>query len=273
MTDTRSPVRERGPRSLTGMLDNRTTYFLLALAVFLIVWEAAARAMDLLLLPTVGETVVGLFHVLTDPEVWVAFGRSNLALLVGYVAAVVIGIPVGILIGRSEPADRAAAPYIAILIVTPMAGIIPLVIMALGLTLAAASALVFVFAVPMVIVNTRAGARGVDVGQIEMARSHLASRAALFRFVYLPGSLIGIMSGLRLALGRAVAGMVLGELLLVATGIGGLILHYQSKYQSGELYAVVLLVLVEAWLLAAGVSRLERATTWWALTADKEKSR
>lgn len=271
MTTALKATGTRRPR--TRVLDNRASYFLLALAALLLVWETAARAMDLLLLPTVGDTVVGLLHVVSDPEAWLAFGRSNLALLIGYLASIAVGVPLGILIGRSDVADRAAAPYLAVLIVTPMAGIIPLVVMALGLTLAAASALVFVFAIPMVIVNTRAGARGVDVSQIEMAQSHLASRPALFRFVYLPGSLTGIMSGVRLALGRAVAGMVLGELLLVATGIGGLILRYQSKYEAGELYAVVLLVLLEALILSAAVSRLERAMTWWAPGSNKERTR
>lgn len=244
--------------------DRGGVYFLAAFTILLVVWEFGARAADVLLFPTVGDTVMGMINVVSTWGTWTAFGRSTTALLIGYGLAVVLGVPAGVLIGRSRIADRMTAPYLTVLLVTPMAGIIPLLIMALGLTLAASSMLVFVFCVPMVVVNTRAAAKGIDKGQIEMGKSYLANRFSMARFIYIPGSLIGIMSGMRLALGRAIAGMVIGELLLVSIGVGGLILTYQARYQAGEMYSVIFLVVLQSWLMAVGVSWLERKATHWS---------
>ena len=85
----------------------------------------------------------------------------------------------------------------------------------------------------------------------------------MWRFVVLPGSLVGVFAGLRLGLGRAITGMVIGELLLVATGIGGLILRYQGFFMGPELFAIIFLVCVESFSLARGVTKLEEKLIPW----------
>ncbi len=244
-------------------IPDTVTYPLITLGIFFLVWDLAAWGLDVLMFPRVGEAFIGLGRLLVDPEVWIAFGRSNLALLLGYGAAIVIGIPIGLALGRSPILDRASGPYMTVLVVLPTAAVTPLVVMAIGLNLTGNAVLVFLFCFPMIILNTRSAARTINVGLIEMATSYLAGRGSLWRFVYLPGSLIGIVAGLRLGLGRAVSGMVIGELLLVATGIGGLILRYQGFYQGGELFALILLVVLESWLLARAVSAVEARLIPW----------
>ncbi len=238
-------------------------YPLGALLLFFVIWDLTSVRQDVLLFPRVVETFSGIGRLLLDGEVWTAFALSNLALVIGYAAAVIIGVPLGLALGRSPLLDKASGPYMTTLVVLPTAAISPLIVMAVGLNLTGNAILVFLFCFPMLILNTRSAARTLDRGLIEMAQCYLAGRAAMWRFVVLPGSLIGVYAGLRLGLGRAVTGMVIGELLLVATGIGGLILRYQGFFMGPELFAIIFLVLLESWLLARGVSALEAKLIPW----------
>ncbi len=238
-------------------------YPLAALGIFFIIWDVTSVRQDVLLFPRVGETFLGIARLLSTAELWYAFGLSNLALLIGYAAAIIIGIPIGLAIGRSPILDKGAGPYLTVLVVLPTAAVTPLIVMAIGLKLTGNAVLVFLFCFPMLILNTRSAARTLDRGLIEMAQCYLADRRALWRFVVLPGSLVGVFAGLRLGLGRAVTGMVIGELLLVATGVGGLILRYQGFFMGPELFAIIFIICLESWALARGVTKLEEKLIPW----------
>jgi NitT/TauT family transport system permease protein len=199
-----------------------------------------------------------------DPEVYKAFLISNQALVVGFGIAIGIGIPLGLLIARYRSAEDYVDPYISILLVTPMAALIPLLVMSLGIGLASRVVLVVVFAIPVVIVNARAGIRSVDANLIEMATSYGAGERQIWREILLPGALPAIMTGIRLGLGRAITGMVIIELLMVAVGVGGLILMYRAMLQPDLLYGVVVLIVIEALILVSMVRVVERWVAPWA---------
>jgi NitT/TauT family transport system permease protein len=74
-----------------------------------------------------------------------------------------------------------------------------------------------------------------------------------------------ILAGLRMGLGRALTGMIVAELLVVAAGIGRLILEFQSNFDAASVYAVVTVVMIEAVLLTRGAARLERRLVFWSL--------
>jgi NitT/TauT family transport system permease protein len=99
-----------------------------------------------------------------------------------------------------------------------------------------------------------------------MARAFCASEAQIWRRVLVPGALPAVMTALRLGLARAVAGMVTVELLLVAVGVGQLILRFRADFDAGSLYATILLVVAEAVLLIRLASLLERRFGAWAGT-------
>jgi NitT/TauT family transport system permease protein len=145
-----------------------------------------------------------------------------------------------------------------------MAALVPLVIMSTGIGLVSRVLLVVVFSIPIIIVNTRTGVRQVDPGLIEMSTSYGASEGQVWRKILLPGSLPAIMAGIRLGLGRAVTGMVVVELLMVSVGIGGLILNFRGTLEPDLLYAVVVLVILEALLLVSAVRFLERKVAPWS---------
>ena len=169
--------------------------------------------------------------------------------------------------GRFRGAEQFTDVYVNILIVTPMAALIPLLLMSLGFTLASRVILVTLFAITMVIVNSRAGVRQVDVALLEMARSFGASEWQIWRRVLLPAALPAIMTGVRIGLGRAITGMVIVELLMVSVGIGNLILRFRGVFEYDRLYAVVVLVVIEALVLINVARAFERRATPWVAPA------
>ena len=261
------PERRRGGGTAPGwrrLRDSALPYQLLTFALFATAWELYARMRGGLLLPGFGETVRATAGLLGEAELWHALYVSNQALVLGFVLALGVGIPVGILLGRFGTLERYANVHLDILLVTPMAAVIPLLVMWAGIGLTSRVALVALFSVVMVIVNTRAGVRQVDPSLIEMARSFGASERQVWTRVLLPGALPAVMTGVRLGLGRAVTGMVLVELLMVSDGLGGLVLTYRGLLKAPPLYGTIALVLIEALVLISLARRAEDRLTRWA---------
>lgn len=234
---------------------------LLSLFVFALGWQLLAARLDSLLFPTFTETVSAFARLVVTPAFWDAMWTSHQALLLGYSGAVTVGVLCGISMGRSPILARALDPYLTILLATPKAALVPIVIMALGIGLPARALVVFLFAVVVIVVNTHKGMRTLDANWMEMANAFGASELQLWRCILAPGALPSIMTGLQLGLGRALAGMVAVELLLVAVGLGRLILEYQGNFEAGALYATVGFVVIEAVLLLGLVNRLSARLT------------
>lgn len=242
------------------------TRWLLRLATFAVLalgWQLVSVRIGGLLVPTSTDIANALLTEVRSAEVWEAFLKSNQALVLGFLAAVVTGVPLGFFMGRFHIAGAIFRPYVRILLVAPLAGFIPVLTLTVGLGLLSRVIIVWSFAVVMVIVNCEAGVRQVPPGLIDMTRVFGAGELQVWRRVILPGAMPAVVVGLRIALGRAVTGMVIVELLMVSVGIGGLILKYQSFYQAGELYAVVVLVVAEAIGLIWLFDRLQHYLLPW----------
>lgn len=247
--------------SLTG---SNLTYRLLTLVVLAVAWEVFARMVGGLLIPTFLETAAGLGSLLTDPEFWTALVISNQALVVGFAVSVLLGVPIGLAMGRFRAMEQASDPYMNILLVTPMAAVIPLLVMSVGIGLASRVVLVVLFAIPMIVANARTGVRQVDPSLIEMARTFGASERSIWWRILIPGALPAVMTGLRIGLGRGITGMVVVELLMVSVGLGGLILEFRGFFRSELLYATVVLIVAEALLLISLAGWIERRVAPWA---------
>jgi NitT/TauT family transport system permease protein len=254
-------------------LDSDRTYQALTFLVFAGVWQLYGTFWGGLLIPTFTETAAAFVELVGTAEFWNAFWVSNQALALGFACSVAIGVPVGVLLGRYRLLERLTDVYLNILLVTPMAAIIPLLIMSVGFGLLSRVILVALFAVVMVIVNVRTGVRQVDPGLIQMAKSFGASERELWRDVLIPGALPSIMTGIRLGLGRAVTGMVIVELLMVSLALGGLILQFRGMFNAAALYAVIAAILIESLVLIAIAGWLERRIAPWAPTNQQRKAR
>ncbi|MFI7127173.1 ABC transporter permease [Nonomuraea sp. NPDC050153] len=263
---TSGPRPARRPGVLRRLAGASLPYQLLTFALFAAGWELYARQWGGLLVPTFTETAEATAELLGSAELWRAMYVSNQALVLGFGVAVVLGVPAGIVLGRFRTLERLTDVYLNILLVTPMAAIIPLLVMSVGFGLASRVILVTIFSIVMVVVNSRAGVRQVDPSLIEMARSFGATERQIWTRVLLPGALPAIMTGIRLGVGRAVTGMVLVELLMVSTALGGLILEYRGLFKAPLLYGTIVIILAEALLLISAARWCERKLTGWAHT-------
>lgn len=241
----------------------RRAFQLGSLVVFALGWEWAAQRIHSLLLPGFFDTLKALLNLIVSPVLWNALWISNQAMVLGFAVSVLVGVPLGLLMGRWRLAEKFIDPYLSILLATPMAALIPIIIMATGLGMVSRVLIIFTFAVVVIAVNTRAGLLGLDPGWGEMARSFGATEWQMWRKILLRGALPSILTGLRLGLARSISGMLMVELVLLALGIGRLIQSFQSTFESAELYATVVIIVAEALLLMQGCKRLEQRAAPW----------
>jgi len=244
------------------------TAWRLRILVLLVVagaWEFLASRIENMLIPTFTQTVRGFFILLfIDGTLWTPLLISNQALVIGYFLSVMIGIPLGLAAGRSRLMDRVLSPYNGVLLAVPMAPLIPVVIIALGLGLASRVVIIVFFTFIFITVNTRTGVRSVDSSLIDMAKSFGATERQIWWKIVLPGSMPAIFAGLRIGLGRAIAGMVIVELLLVASGVGRVLLQFSGRLQADYVFATIFSVVVEALLLLSLMRKIEERVAPWA---------
>lgn len=231
---------------------------LLSLGGMALGWELIGRFWPNLLFPAFSDTVAGLAHLLNQPVLWQALWISNQSLIAGYGLALWIGIPVGLALGHWQRADKAFNIYLSILLVTPISALIPLLISISGLGLTSHVLVVFSFAVPFIVANTRTGVKRIQPEIIDLARSYGATEFQIWFKVLLPAAWPSMLTGLRIALGRAITGMVLSEFFLNAEGLGKLLLEFEGRFEAASVYAVMLIVVAESLILLRLVRALEQ---------------
>jgi NitT/TauT family transport system permease protein len=264
-------IRQGRERAARSERRSRTWGYLLPfvpLALLAIVWQVYAEQAASLVLPTFTEFVVALVDLLLSPEFWDAMVTSSVALVIGYLASVAVGVPIGLAMGRMQGIRNLVDPYVNLILVTPMAVLMPIVLIAFGITLTARVAVIFVFCLPFVVVPCLAGVRLIDRQLIDMSRTFGSSEAQLWRHVLIPGALPAILTGLRQGLAHGLTGMVVVELTLIAAGVGRLLQTYGSELRYDYVFAIVFAVIAQA-VIGVGVLRGLEARSAQARTLDQ----
>ena len=154
-------------------------------------------------------------------------------------------------------------PYIMIIYATPLVALIPFILSMMGFGFAPKVLVVFLFAVFPVLYNTVEGARSIKPELIEVARSFRSNEWALWREVMLPYTLPYAMTGVRQAIGRALVGMIAAEFFLSATGLGQLIMAASQNFDTGSVFASILVIaLIGVGLMRLGL-KIERHFARW----------
>jgi NitT/TauT family transport system permease protein len=221
-------------------------------------WEIGGRAWGGIFFPPLSRVVGALAGLIVDPELLGALAVSFSAFAVGLLAASILGLAIGALMGRIQLLGSIGVQYVAFFLAVPMSTLVPVVVVAAGIGLTARATMVFLFAFFEIVWNTYLGVRYADRAQIEMAISYGATGRRLFRRVLIPSAMPAILAGLRLGTGRAFIGMIAAELLLASVGLGLLMKRFQSRFQSAELFATVLLMLLIAAIVIGLIQFLER---------------
>ncbi|HEX6209715.1 MAG TPA: ABC transporter permease [Methylomirabilota bacterium] len=236
---------------------------LASVAAFLLAWEWAARVPISFNFPSPGATLVALAALVTSGALLDATATSARSLLLGFGAAALLGVPLGLLMGVVRPVGRVARIYVDLLIALPTAALIPLVILSFGISILSSAVIVFVFSAPFVTMNAYGGVRDVRPRLLEMARAFGASWGQLVGRIVLPSALPMILAGLRYGLSRAFVGLLVAELLLSPFGLGKLIMTSRSMFEHDRMFATVLWTLLLAGAVLAGLGRVERRLLRW----------
>ena len=234
-----------------------------AFVVFLVVWEVAGRLSNPILFapPTrVAEAFVEL----------TASGRLPQALLVslqslaaGFILALVSGLLIGVVLGLRPTLARAVEPYIDAIYATPRVVMIPLVILWFGVGFWGRLFIIWIGGVVPIILNTAIGVRNARQDLIEVAKSFQASDRQLVRHVILPGAVPYVIGGLRIAAGRLLLGVVIAEIFLDLTGVGGIIQTESAYFRIDNMLVGVLVFAVLGVLMMWAFDLLERRFSGW----------
>ena len=252
-----SPISVQRPRSAVERWGTLLRYG--SIGLVLAIWEYAGHTGERLLIPPFSTTVAALWRMTISGELLSALALSNQSLAIGFTLTVLLGIPLGLLLGRFPTLDRASSLYLDISLVLPMVALMPVVIAALGITLTARVVIVILFAVPGLVVNVRTGMRGVDPRLVEMARAFGAREWEIWWKVTLPAALPALMAGLRYAASRAVVGMIIVELTLISVGVGLIIQAGRGSFQPEIVFAATIVIAAEGMFIVSLARRFERS--------------
>lgn len=229
----------------------------------LALWEIAGRSSSAAFLVPFSETLRRLWQLIVSGEFVSQFIDSAVLFLTGFVIALAIGVPVGLLLARVRVLRVGVEPYIMTLYATPMVALIPFILSLMGFGFAPKVLVVFLFAVFPVLYNTVEGARSIKPELIEVAKSYRSSEWSLWREVMLPYTLPYIMTGVRQAIGRALVGMVAAEFFLSSTGLGQLIMGASQNFDTAGVFASIFVIgLIGVGLMRLGLKIEQHFARW-----------
>ncbi len=235
-------------------MSRRLAYNVAGIATALAIWELAGRAVGVDLFAPPSVVVPEYLSLLRDGQMLRELANSLRQMIVGYAGACAIGIPVGIVMGRSRVWDALLHPWLSMFVVTSVAALVPLFILVFGSGFWFRAAIVFTASVWYVVLTVYHGARGVDPRFIDVGRSFGASRWRAFRAVLLPALYPYVLTAMRIGLVHAIRAMVVAEMFIIV-GYGGMI--YRAGLSTST--APLLALLVTLMLVGVAANALLRA--------------
>jgi ABC-type nitrate/sulfonate/bicarbonate transport system permease component len=235
-----------------------------SLVAGLAIWELAARLVHNSLFIVPFTAVASRLAKMTlSGQIWPHLGASAYEFGVGFLLGAATGIAIGVVMAASRPVEEYLDVWVTVLYATPLVAMMPFFIILFGVGMPAKVAIVYVMVVFPVLINTFTGIRSTDADLLEMVRSFSASRGQIFREVLLPSALPFILAGLRLAVGRGLIAVVVGELFFSQQGLGYLINLAGQSFDTALLFVGVLILAVAGVVVTGALQSLERCMMPW----------
>jgi sulfonate transport system permease protein len=242
---------------------------LVSLAVALGLWELAAQNVDPVLFTSPSKVAVAAYKMVLSGELWIYLWPSLVVLAIGFAFAVVLGIGIGLLLARFWVLDVALNVYITFLYSIPSVALVPLIVLWAGFDTTAKVIILFLFAFFPMVINTYQGVKSVDPKLLEVGRAFRCSERQLWAHIVIPAALPFIVTGLRLALGRALIGMVLADLYTAISGIGYLIVRTASTYQVDKMFVPIVTLGLLGVTFTALLRLMEKYVAPWTAASDE----
>ena len=213
-------------------------------AAFIAIWQITGRYTNPMFFAPPSAVVIAFWQALTDPEgiLLYALLQTLSILLPGFILACLLGVGLGVLMGRSNAAYNALDPYVIIFYNIPRIALIPILLLWMGVGDLLKIVIVILAAIFPVSVNTMVGIRDVSGQFTEPARSMQASERQLLWLVILPAAFPFIAAGIKLALGRALTTVIVAEFFVSVSGLGGLLQAASTSYQMALTFVPVIIL-------------------------------
>jgi ABC-type nitrate/sulfonate/bicarbonate transport system permease component len=212
---------------------------IISLVVVLSAWEYVGRQINPVLFTYPTAVAAAAVKMIASGELWKYLSQSLIVLFAGLGLATVLGIALGLVMARFWVIDVALDTYITALYSIPSVALVPVLVLWFGIEVSAKIAVVFLFTFFPIVINTQQGVKNVDDRLTEVGRAFRCSERQLWIHIVLPAAVPFIVTGLRLAIGRGLIGMVLADLYTAITGIGYLISRYASIYRTDAMFVPI----------------------------------
>ena len=236
---------------------------LASVVVVLLLWEIFGRRVNPVFGSYPSAIAVAFWELAVSGQLWTALYESLRPFLLGYALAILIGVPLGLLIGSFRVAEAALGIYITAGYAMPLVALVPLLILWLGLGFAVKVAVVFLMALFPICINTWLGVVAVPKTLIEVGKSFVAPETVILRRIVLPATLPYIMAGIRLAVGRAVVAMVIAEFFTTISGLGAVIINSANNFDTATMFVPIIILMIMAIGLNWLIGFVERKVAPW----------
>ena len=233
--------------------------------LLLALWEAAGRAgmLNPLYLPSPSQIGAALFDLFSDGRIWPHLEATFTAALGGLALGIVVGVALGVTAALVPLIAELLEPVMTLLNAVPRVILAPLFVIWLGIGLASKIALALILVAVLIFFAVYNGIKEVDQRLVERVRTLGGDRWALIRHVYLPSVTAWILSNLKIAVGFAFTGALVGEFVAATHGLGYLLSFAQSTYNAALMFALIFLILVVVLLIFGIAGRLEKFLLRW----------
>jgi NitT/TauT family transport system permease protein len=253
-----------GTRSkLTALAANHYVLSTLSAVAFVALWQIVSMNVPPIILPSPANVVAAFVELTASGELVRATLQTIWPFVIGLTVAFILGTALGLLLGIFRPAARVFDPYIFVFYSIPNIAWLPLFIAWFGVGQLTLIIFVFVSAVFPQLLTVESGAKEADSFLVEVARSLGGTKREILYIVVLPAALPYIFAGLRVAVGRALVGIIVGQLLIVATGIGYMFQFYGETLSLAKYFAPLIVIAALAVALNRGVNWAEQALIPW----------
>ena len=237
----------------------------LSVVLFLAAWQAVFLVVpfDPLFISKPSLIASGLVDLITSGDLFRDLAVSAVPFLYGFSAAVVIGVPLGVVMGWRVRVGYALDPLMTVFYASPLVALAPLVVIFFGVGIGGKTLIIFLLSVFPFIFNAYAGVRAVDRLLINVVRSLGGRERDLYFKVILPSILPYIIAGARIAVGRALIGVLVGEFFAASEGIGYAISRFGDIFALDRMFACIIVIMIIAVVLTEGIRWTERTAFPW----------
>ena len=237
----------------------------LALLVLLALWESLSRIgwVDPFYAPPPSQVSLVLFSLFADGDIWTHLAATFIAAFSGLLGGLAIGIALGFGAALVPIVAELLEPVMILLNAIPRVVLAPLFVIWLGIGLPSKVALALILVAVLIFFAVYSGIKEVDQRLVERVRTLGGGRPVLIREVYVPSITAWVLGNLKIAVGFAFTGAVVGEFVASSRGLGYLLQFAQSTYNAGLTIALILLIMAFTLVLFALAERLERRLLRW----------